>query len=162
MRGDICPQMRPRGDLPLGEERGQSGGAVTRRRSIVSLCFNTSVVGQRRFFVRQIDQSADQTASVVATGQTPSQAVCRRHHGEDLRASARVCAARISSATLGIALAGDTCPVMVQSDVPSVAPDDELLAAALGNWRGVGQCWGPFVVPAPSEAQRPQRAMCQD
>jgi hypothetical protein len=78
--------------------------------------------------VRQIDQSADQTASVVATGQTPRQAVCWRHHGEDVRASVHVCAARISSATLGIALDGNTCPVIdrvVQSDVPSVAADDE-------------------------------------
>jgi hypothetical protein len=41
----------------------------------------------------------------------PRQAVCPRHHG----------------ATLGIALGGDTCPVIervAQSDMRSVAPDD--------------------------------------
>ena len=62
----------------------------------------------------------------------------------------------ISGATLGIALGGDTCPVIdrvAQSDVRSVASDDDKgLAAALGNRRGTGQCPEPLVVTAAERA----------
>src|ERR1700746_1303926 len=58
----------------------------------------------------------------------------------------------ISGATVGIALSGDTCPVIdriAQSDVRSIAPDDDKrLAAALGNRRGTGQRPEPLVVTA--------------
>src|SRR2546423_5300326 len=71
----------------------------------------------------------------------------------------------ISGTTLGIAVGGDTCPVIdrvAQSDVRSIAPDDnKRLAAALGNRRGTGQRPEPFVVTA-ADGPRGLREQCAE
>ena len=117
-------------------------------RSEKRTCFDTN-----RFILP--DQNADQIRFAVAEGRRPGQAVCLRPLGGHGRATCRVCVERHSER--GIALAGNTCPVVDRFAQPHVRSeahgDDVRLSAAFGNWCGTRQCPEPLIVTA---AERPR------